>query len=232
MSQMNKRDSEVSFDGLVNLESVPPPAADGVHDARTAVGQLPDALLEELRRGSGGDALTRRLAPFEGPFPGGEDGFADEAPTAPGRDRVPPAAGLPPRPRAAAIVDASGAVRADRLGVAIHAAIAAQADRMTPTADVPLALNRIPTPKPTPAMEVPSPPRVPTLPPPDVSVLAVASAEAPVVAEAAPEVQADFGAMAMMPAFRRFPRGAGVVAVFLAIALAIVLTSLLVASLS
>ena len=46
---------EASFEGLIDLGSIPPPTsgptAVDVHAARTAVAELPKGLLEELRKG-------------------------------------------------------------------------------------------------------------------------------------------------------------------------------------
>lgn len=58
MNSRHRNDDEASFEGLVSFDTVPPPKGEGpddlhsdVHSACTAVAQLPDSFLEELKSG-------------------------------------------------------------------------------------------------------------------------------------------------------------------------------------
>ncbi|MBX3229674.1 MAG: hypothetical protein KIT84_05005 [Labilithrix sp.] len=88
MTAKKRRDSkdEASFEGLVDLGSIPPtsgPGAVDVHAASTAVADLPPGLLEELRRAKPADPqATVERRKFEPPPEASR--FTDEAPTAPG----------------------------------------------------------------------------------------------------------------------------------------------------
>lgn len=86
-------DAEVSFEGIVDLGSIPPPASGpvDVHRAATAVAAMTDELLDEIRRAKEeaklGESQRTRIQPkFQVP----EDaipGFTDETPTRPGKDK-------------------------------------------------------------------------------------------------------------------------------------------------
>lgn len=86
-------DAEVSFEGIVDLGSIPPPASGpvDVHRAATAVATMTDELMDEIRRAKEeaklGESQKTRIQPkFQVP----EDaipGFTDETPTRPGKDK-------------------------------------------------------------------------------------------------------------------------------------------------
>jgi hypothetical protein len=86
-------DPEVSFEGVVDLGSIPP-AASGqvdVHHAPTAVAMMTEELMDEIERAKEAarareHAKTRTLPKFRVPhdtFPG----FTDETPTRPGKEK-------------------------------------------------------------------------------------------------------------------------------------------------
>lgn len=161
-----KRDSETSFDGLVDLGSVPPPAGvvgPDVHAARTAIAAMPSSLLEELRRARANEtgeakrtrkqekfdlppsALLRRSAPSF-------SSFANEAPTAPGKEgpRL-------LRPLAPDVTDVPPATPTENLIAVIEAALVEPPPALSPPPSPPL--SRPPSPVPPPRVErVPTPP--------------------------------------------------------------------------
>lgn len=105
-------DREISFEGIVDLESVPPPASgpQDVHIARTAVAALPHLVMAELQRAKeekvSESQRTRAQPKFDVPDearpeskPGskpesrpGAYAFTDELPTRPGKDKSRPQA--------------------------------------------------------------------------------------------------------------------------------------------
>ncbi len=118
MNRRRKSDSEASFEGLVDLESVPPPG-DGpdVHAARTAIAEVSEAFLEELKRGR-----LDRAVEMQRDQQRARDGFPSEAPTRP-KD-VPAAPNEARRPLApvltvpASVSPAASPVETDRFDLA------------------------------------------------------------------------------------------------------------------
>lgn len=188
MNRNDDRDHDVSFDGLVDLGSVPPPpgvVGPDVHAARTAVAALPSTLLEELRRArmnEGEAQRTRKQEKFDLPSRAlrrSSPSFANEAPTAPGKDgqRL-------LRPIAPDAEDVPPAASSENLVAAIEAALEAPPSPRPPS---PLPVAPPPAAEPparlspepqalaaivkTPPMATPAPP----LPPPFIATMTPAS---------------------------------------------------------
>lgn len=101
-------DDEVSFEGILDLGTVPPPpgSTPDVHAARTAVAQLPQSLLDELKHAKeldASDVARTRIQPrfdMNAALAAARE-FGNEAPTAPGKHglvAVPTADDVPPPP--------------------------------------------------------------------------------------------------------------------------------------
>lgn len=80
-------DDEASFEGLISSDSVPPPRdGEDVHDALTAVVELPDSFLNELKIATKADVHakeTTKLAAFTGGAVDIETAFAQSLDTLP-----------------------------------------------------------------------------------------------------------------------------------------------------
>lgn len=82
-------DDEVSFEDILDLGTVPPPpgSTPDVHAARTAVAQLPQSLLDELKHAKELDVARTRIQPrfdMNAALAAARE-FGNEAPTAPGK---------------------------------------------------------------------------------------------------------------------------------------------------
>jgi hypothetical protein len=131
---MSRRaDPEVSFEGIVDLDSLPPPASDrtDVYRSKTAVTSMTETLKEEILRAKQEARLhetekTRAVPKFEMP----DDaipGFADEAPTRPKNESVPEKSGAVRRTDLPAVMvadvdDAESRVTIDITPPVFHAA--------------------------------------------------------------------------------------------------------------